>query len=204
MVTPRLGILVAGGAGRRMGGGVPKALRVVGGVTLFARAEALLRACCDDWIVCAPQGVTLPVADERRVPDAMPASDVAEDAGRTSSALAGLVAGLSSRPFGAALVLGVDFPLLDRATLLALHGALGAHAVALAAPGGVPQPLAAWYAPSAAVPLAEAFARGERTLTRAVLALPHAIVPVDEARFLNVNTPDDVVRAEALLERFPT
>lgn len=203
-MTPRLGILVAGGAGRRMGEGVPKALRVVGGVTLFARAEALVRACCDDWIVCAPEGVALPVATDRRVADLSAGAGTEGEAGRASSALAGLVAGLSSRPFGTALVLGVDFPLLDRATLLALHGALGSHAVALAAPGGVPQPLAAWYAPSAAVPLAEAFARGERTLTRAVLALPHAIVPVDESRFLNVNTPDDVVRAETLLERLPT
>ncbi|MBK7367878.1 MAG: molybdenum cofactor guanylyltransferase [Candidatus Eisenbacteria bacterium] len=203
-MTPRLGILVAGGAGRRMGEGAPKAMRVVGGATLFARAEATLRACCDDWIVCAPESVTLPVASERRVADAAPASGAGDDAGRGSSALAGLVAGLSSRPFGVALVLGVDFPLLDPPTLLALHGALGAHAVALAAPGGVPQPLAAWYAPSAVAPLTEAFARGERTLTRAVLALPHAIVPVDDTRFLNVNTPDDLVRAEALLERHPT
>ena len=203
-MTPRLGILVAGGAGRRMGEGAPKALRTVGGVTLFARAEALLRACCDDWIVCAPEDVELPVARERRVTDAAPPSGAERDGDRRSSPLAGLVAGLSSRPFGAALVLGVDFPLLDAPSLLALHGALGAHAVALAAPGGVPQPLAAWYAPSAVAPLAAAFARGERTLTRAVLALPHAIVPVDDARFLNVNAPDDLVRAEALLERLPT
>ncbi|MBI5170173.1 MAG: molybdenum cofactor guanylyltransferase [Candidatus Eisenbacteria bacterium] len=216
-MVARLGLLVAGGRGARMGEGLPKALRTVGGRTLFARAEAVLRACCDEVLVCAPVDLELPCPRDRRVPDA-PAGEAGsasasaavfaaggrEGSNRSHGPLAGIVAGLAAREYGAALVLGVDFPLLDAATLRTVERALDGRAVALAAPGGVPQPLAAWYAPGAAAPLAEAFARGERSVTRAVLALPHALVPVDGERFLNVNTPDDLVRAELLLERLPS
>lgn len=197
-----LGILVAGGQGSRLGLGVPKALAPFAGGTLLSHAIATLRAVCDDVVVCAPRSLDLPVPDELRVFDA-------EDAEGAAGPLAGVVAGLASRPFARALVLGVDLPLVDAGLLLALGERLSGNAAVVPAPGGREQPLAAWYAPSALVPLAAALARGERALVPAVLALSPLLV--DDAAlaalgagadaFLNVNTRDDLAGAERAVSR---
>jgi molybdopterin-guanine dinucleotide biosynthesis protein A len=196
-VARTLGILVAGGRGRRLGSGGPKAVATLGGVTLLARALATLEAICDDVVVCAPASIVLPVPAARRVIDPEPGN----------GPLAGLVAGLLARPFERALALGVDLPLVGGALLRALGELLGAEAAVVPAPGGVPQPLAAWYSPRAVAPLDETLARGERSLVRAVLALPPRVVSGaaltglggGEDAFLNVNTPADLALAERRL-----
>lgn len=189
-----LGVLVAGGRGTRLGLGVPKALAPFAGSTLLARALATLRAVCDDVVVCAPAALELPAEGAAR----------ADDPANAAGPLAGLVAGLTVRPFTAALALGVDLPLVTPAVLRALHGMLAGHAAVVPDPGGRPQPLAAWYGSAAAPALAASLARGERALVPAVLALPARVVSDDELAvcgagehtFLNVNTPADLARAE--------
>jgi molybdopterin-guanine dinucleotide biosynthesis protein A len=193
-VAGTLGILLAGGRGSRLGLAVPKALAPFAGGTLLARALATLRATCDDVVVCAPAALVLPV----------PAALRAADPAGAEGPLAGLVAGLTSRPFAAALALGVDLPLLTPGLLRALGARLAGHAAVLPAPGGRAQPLAAWYAPAAVAPLAAALARGERALVPAVTSLPHerlddevlAALGALPHAFLNVNTPADLAKAE--------
>ena len=81
--------------------------------------------------------------------------------------------------------------------------AMGAASAVLAAPAGIPQPLATWFAPSASGPLAAALAAGERSVTRAVLALrarvlgPDVLVgmPEGEDAYFNLNTPADLAEA---------
>ncbi|MEO5989115.1 MAG: NTP transferase domain-containing protein [Candidatus Eisenbacteria bacterium] len=190
-----LGVVLAGGRGARMARPEPKALVMLLGRSLLARAQATLAALCDEVLVSAPAELELGVPAASRVADPPGAQ----------GPLAGLVAGLASRRFTRALVLAVDLPLATAAALRALEGHLASgDDVVLAAPGGIPQPLAAWYAPSAAAPLAAALASGERSATRAVLALRVrviestllAMMPGGESAYFNLNVPADLDEAE--------
>jgi len=100
-VTDLLGVLVAGGRGRRLPGAGPKALLELGGLTLLERARR------------ARRGVRR--GDRRGARDLalpVPAAQRVADRPGTVGPLAGIVAGLSARPFERALVLGVDFPFM--------------------------------------------------------------------------------------------
>lgn len=205
-----VGILLAGGRGARLGAGVPKALAVVGDVTLLERAIRTLARVGDAVVVAAPRALDLPLpvaAPETRVPVRR-----ALDAGE--GPLAGLVAALGVMRFERAVVLGVDFPLM-RAEALATLAARLAYAGAgepappavVPAPDGVLQPLAAAYGWSAAEALAEAYGRGERSFVRAVESLgprvlgPEALaaLPGGLENFFNLNTPEDRDIAERRL-----
>jgi molybdenum cofactor guanylyltransferase len=192
-----LGILLAGGHGTRLGLGLPKALARLGGMTLLERSRAVLGAACDDVVVVAPAALALPVPDAERVMDPE----------GSEGPLGGLVAGLAARPFQRAIVLGVDFPLMRPGLLGVLAEMLGGHAAVLPLAGGMPQPLAAVYAPVAAGRLAACLAAGERAVMPAVAQLAPLVVR-DEVLagldgglecFLNVNVPGELARAEALL-----
>jgi molybdopterin-guanine dinucleotide biosynthesis protein A len=192
-----LGVLVAGGRGARLGLAGPKAFAEVGGVSLLARAVRVLESVCDAIVIAAPRGCELPRHAYARV----------DDVAGAGGPLAGLVAGLAARPFDRAVALGVDFPFMSPAALGAMLACLPGHAAALPSPRGVPQPLAAAYAPAAAPALAAALARGERALTPAVLALDALLL--DEAAsariggddpFFNLNTPADLEEARRRID----
>lgn len=193
-----LGVIVAGGRGVRLGLGRPKAFAEVFGMTLLARAETVLGALCDAIVIAAPAGLELP---PHRFPRVADASDAAVP-------LAGLCAGLAARPFARALALGVDFPLMRPEMLAALLARMGTRAAVIPAPGGVPQPLAAAYAPVAAEALAGALGRGERAVTDAALGLGPLMIGERELSrleggsgcFFNLNTPEDRAAAERRLE----
>lgn len=190
----RLGVVLAGGRGERLGGGVPKAGIVWAGRTLLARAEATLAAISDEVLISAPATLPLDVADERRV------ADIAGAEGP----LAGLVAALSARTYTQAVVLAVDLPFMSSAALESLRADLvPPWSAVVPMPAGIPQPLAAWYAPVAARQLAEVLARGERSVTRAVWTLNVRAIeaerlrhhPGGESAYFNLNTPADLAEA---------
>jgi molybdopterin-guanine dinucleotide biosynthesis protein A len=193
-----LGVLVAGGHGSRLGPGGPKALVEIGGVTLLARALAILESVCAEVVVAAPPALALPVPAALRVADIPGAG----------GPLAGVAAGLGARRYELALVLGVDFPLMCPGALAALRERIGPETALVPAPGGRPQPLAAAYRPAAAGPLAAALERGERALVPAVLALGPRLL--DDAalagfeggldNFFNLNTPEDLAAAQRWLK----
>src|SRR5437763_13843367 len=139
-----LGILLAGGQGKRLGDKSPKALAECAGRTLLERALETLNALCDHTLVVPPAAMTLPVDAAIRI------DDPEDDAGP----LGGLVTGLAARAFDEAIVLAVDLPLLTHATLSALRALRGDAPAILPAPADVPQPLAAWYTPLALPALA--------------------------------------------------
>lgn len=198
-----LGVLVAGGAGTRLG--TAKALVRVGGPTLLQRGAATLAVICDEVVVAAPADLTLPEAAGLG-PGAAPLARVFDPPG-ASGPLVGVVAGLSSRAFERAVVLAVDLPFATSAALAALLGRLGGHDAIVPAPGGIPQPLAAAYAAKASPVLAERLQMGERSLTRALSSLDVvwlddgalARLPGGLENFFNLNTPDDLAEAERRL-----
>ena len=181
-----VGIVLAGGAGRRMGG-VDKAALRVGGVTLLDRVLAAARPVCDRLVVVGPVRPT-GVAGVTFVMDAEPGGGPG----------AAVSAGLAATPgAGVVLVLAADLPLLTAGhlrSLLAALDAAGAGAAAAHDEGG-PNPLLAAYAGPALATRAGALQAG----ARAGALLPPDVVAVDLDRAtFNVNRPEDLAAAERL------
>ncbi len=137
--------------------------------------------------------------------------------------LAGLEAALErARALGreGALVVACDLPLVTAELFAALLARAGEpseegeegvpHAVLPESGGPVGiEPLCAWYAPGALEPVRALLDRGKRSMEGAVAGLRlrrlaveavEAVGPPDEL-FLNVNTPEERRRAEAILGR---
>ena len=103
-----------------------------------------------------------------------------------------------------AVVLGVDYPLLEAATLEALLDRLGERRAVVPAPGGRTQPLAAAYSAAGLDMLSEAFERGERSIVNVLGALDPLVLedaelaelPGGSEGFFDVDTPEELARAE--------
>jgi molybdopterin-guanine dinucleotide biosynthesis protein A len=199
-----LGILVAGGRGRRLAAGAPKAHASLGRETLLERALQCLGGECDTIVLALSDGVEPPATLPPQV-------HVTRDAPGTRGPLAGLVAGMRARSFETALVLGVDFPYARGAALRAIAARLGARVAVVPEPGGRAQPLFAAYAGAARAPLERALARGEQALVTAVLALDPLLLGDAELaaleggleNFVNVNRPDELAEARRRLGEAP-
>jgi molybdenum cofactor guanylyltransferase len=192
-----LGVVLAGGQGRRLGLGRPKAFATLAGRPLLERAVAILKPVCEAVVVVAPAGLALPPCSARRV----------DDPEGVAGPLAGLVAGLASTPHERAVALGVDFPLMRKAALRGMMRMLSDRQAVVPAPGGRLQPLAAVYAASSVTLLSACLDGGMRAVTEAVGTLQLVVVDdrmilrLDggEENFLNVNTPDDLDRAQRVM-----
>ncbi len=202
-----LGVLVAGGAGSRLGPGVPKALARLGGVTLLDRAIAILAAISDGIVVTAPAGLELPLPQAIPTPRGTCTVRRADDPVGTAGPLAGIVAGLASVAFERSIVLGVDLPFIEPAALEVMLERMSGRLAVVPAPGGFPQPLAAAYAPGATPKLALRLAGGERSPTRALGSLDVLMLGDRELAslrgglegFFNLNSPADLEAAERRL-----
>lgn len=189
------GVVLAGGAGRRMGG--DKALTPVLGRPLIVWPLDALRRVCRPVTVVARSSTALP-------PELIPTPEVwPEDDDAARHPLSGIVHALRRAGDRAVLVCAADMPLLDAATLRVL---LTAASLSPDAPVVVPeadgrlQVLCALYRPPALVGL-EGFAPDARTADL-VRGLGPAVVPfADGTPFFNVNAHADVPTAERLLLR---
>lgn len=190
-------MLLAGGRGERLGAGVPKALVPCAGRTLLDRAHAVLAALCDIVVVVAPGVMDLPIAMADRVDD---------PPGR-GGPLPAVVAGLRAREHDEAFVLAVDLPLMEVAALTRLRDRRGNGHAVVPRPGGVAQPLAAWYSGRARDLLAIEVEAGERSVTTAVELLSPVWVedaelvtwPGGREAWWNVNTREELELAESRL-----
>ena len=199
MAGPVLGLILAGGLGRRMGG-VDKTLLPLGGRPMLARIAERLRPQCAAGLALSANG------DPARFAEAFEGPVLPDPLPGLPGPLAGILAGLE---YGADLpgvthVLSVpgDAPFLPEDLVARLAAALDAGPVAVAASGGRSHYTAALWSVALRDDLLAWLAAGERRVGAFIARHGASVVdwpaePVDP--FLNLNAPEDFVRAEGLV-----
>lgn len=198
--TTRVGVILAGGAASRMGGGHKGLLRV-GGLTIFERVASVLRAGCGTVVLNANgDAEELTVLGLPVVPDSLP-----DRPGPLAGVLAAMDWAAAERP-GATHVLTApgDTPFLPGnlvAKLVAARDEADAG-IACARSGGATHPVAALWPVALHDELRRAIVEedlrkvGQFQARYAVAYADWAAAPVDP--FFNVNTPADLAAAVAL------
>jgi molybdopterin-guanine dinucleotide biosynthesis protein A len=193
--------IIAGGPARRLGGAV-KPLLEIGGQAVADRQLAVLRplfarvfAVANDPAPWQARGI-----------------EVAADPVAGAGPLAGLAAALAAAGDAEAIVcVAGDLPFLQPPLLAALRDwSPGAGALA-PRPGGRAEPLCARYATGLAADVAARLAAGRLALyelleeSATVWLAGGELAPLDPdgLSFININTPDDLRRAEEIARRGP-
>jgi molybdenum cofactor guanylyltransferase len=186
-----IAVVLAGGAGRRLGGA--KATAPLGGRTLLEHPLAALRAAGLPAVVVAKASTPLP---------ALPGVEVWHEPDHPRHPLVGIVCALRRAGGRPVLVCAGDLPFVGAPLLtrLARADAGGRPAVLAAAPDGALQPLLGRYEPQALELLAPEAEVGSAPMRRLAAALRPAVAIVsDPVQLFNVNTPADLARAQAIL-----
>jgi molybdopterin-guanine dinucleotide biosynthesis protein A len=188
-----LGVILAGGQGRRLGGS--KAVVSLGGQALIQRPLMAMRAALTDVVVVAKADTVLPE---------LGGTPVWPEPAEPSHPLVGIVHALSLAGGRAVLVCPADLPFVTPATLTTLAGAdAGGAPAVIAAVGGEAQPLLGRYEAASAALLQSAADEGRVAMRAVVAALGALELEFDAGELFNVNTPEDLQRAEAWLRRYP-
>ncbi|HWH93818.1 MAG TPA: molybdenum cofactor guanylyltransferase [Baekduia sp.] len=188
--APPVGVVLAGGRGRRLGG--DKAIVELEGRALVLYPLEALHEVCDDVAVVAKRDTLLPpltgVADLWIEPD------------EPRHPLTGVAHALQLAAGRSVLVVAVDLPLMDAATLRAIATCDPAGA-AIVAPRvhGRLQPLCALYTAAAMAGLArfDPDARASDVITPIGV---REVAVEDPSAFLNVNHPEDLLQASVLVK----
>jgi molybdenum cofactor guanylyltransferase len=205
VTIPTLGLILAGGLARRMGGG-DKPLKTVGGVTILDRAIARMRPQCASLLINANGDPA------RFAATGLPV--VADDVPDFAGPLAGILAGLD---FAAAHAPSIEYvasvpgdcPFLPRDLVARLHETRQAQGTPLACAksGDWRHPVVALWPVALRGDLRQAVA-GEGLRKIEVWTARHGIAlaewpvtPVDP--FFNVNTPEDVEAADRIARQYP-
>lgn len=200
-----MGVLLAGGLGRRMGGG-DKPLREIGGRTLLARVIERLAPQCEALIVNANGDPA------RFAPLGLPV--VADTIEGFAGPLAGILTALDwlrkHRPGNEWIVsIPTDSPFLPRDLVCGLHRARlqAGQTLASAHSGDQVHPVVGLWPVSLAEDLRNALVVDDMrkidrwTAKHGVAEATWSTDPYDP--FFNANRPEDLVEAEALLARWP-
>ncbi|PTM39114.1 molybdenum cofactor guanylyltransferase MobA [Bosea sp. 124] len=200
-----LGLLLAGGLARRMGGG-DKPLRLIAGRSILAHVIERLGPQSDGLLVNAN-------GDPGRFADyGLPvvADDVPDFAGPLAGILAGLDWMAARRPELEWLVsVAADTPFIPHDLVARLHAAREAHGqpLACAASGGWTHPVIGLWPVSLREDLRHALTiEDERKIDRwtarhGCASAEWPVAPVDP--FFNANRPDDLAEAERLFAALP-
>lgn len=188
--VPRtIGLILAGGRSSRMQG-ADKALLTLQGKTLLAHAVRRLGPQVDALALnsnAAPEafaGYGLPV-----IPDHLPGF---------LGPLAGIHAGLLRYPHDYLVTTAVDLPLLPPDLVARLHAGLGTKSCAYVS-DGVRHALALLWRPGMAANVQDYLQRGGRSLKDYLSTHGQPVRferPQDRGLFCNLNTPEDLARAE--------
>lgn len=191
---PPVGVVLAGGLGRRLGG--DKAIVELEGRPLLLYPLEALHELCDDVVVVAKR--------ETMLPPLAGAAQLWIEPDEPRHPLLGVAHALRQAAGRSILVVAVDLPLMDAATLRLIAQAepVAPNPAAAVVPRvhGRLQPLCALYT-ARALPGLEAFEPDARA-TDVVEALGICEVqPPDASAFYNVNRPEDLLQASVLLTR---
>lgn len=202
---PTLGVLLAGGLARRMGGG-DKPMRAIGGRTLLDRAIGRLAPQCDGLILNANGD------PERFAATGLPV--VADTVEGFAGPLAGILAALEwareSRPgIGWVVSIPTDSPFLPADLVARLHASRLAAGTPLACArsGDQTHPVVGLWPVALAAELRHALVVEDiRKIDRwtALHGIAEAVWPLQPFDpFFNTNRPEDLGEAEAILARYP-
>lgn len=191
-VTDPIGVVLAGGAGRRLGGDKAK-VRLEGRPLISYPLDALWRAL----------GTVAVVAKRDSELPPLPGVTIWIEPDEPRHPLTGIVHALRQAEGRSVLVCATDLPLVGEQLIRRLAEAdPGAAPAAVACVDGRPQPALARYDLAALKPLAAALGQPARPLTEIVLGIGPNLVEVAEAEELfNVNTPEDLLQVRAALGR---
>ncbi len=177
-----VGVVLAGGASRRMGR--DKATLVLGGRALAARAADLLATACEE-VVVADRGRGL-VAGRPSLAD-----------GPGKGPAAGLLGAAAARPGRDLVVLACDLPAVPPALVAALARPSAADCTVPRSRRGI-EPLVARYGPAALAALGRLVAAGElsvrRLLERPGLDLDLEVEILEGAALARFGDPDEMFR----------
>lgn len=196
-----VGVILAGGRGRRLGGA--KATILLAGRPLLAHPLAAMHAALAGAGKEPGDGPALAVVAKPGTPlPALGAVALWIEPREPSHPLVGLIRALEGAAGRAVLVCPVDLPFITPETLrrLATSPSEGAPAL-LAAHGGIAQPLLGRWEPAALAGLRgalDAGGGGSLPAMRAVARrLGARVTDVGADELENVNTPEDLARAQA-------
>lgn len=194
-----VGVILAGGLARRMGGG-DKALIELGGETLLQRAVERLSPQVDSLVINAND-------DPARFAGVSNLPVIPDPDDSRSGPLAGVLAGLDHAAASGAthiVTVAVDTPFFPPGLVARLREAAEGQGVPLACAktGDRTHPVFGLWPVALAVDLREAMADGMRKVDRwtnkhGCAEAVFDVAPFDP--FFNVNTPEDLTEAERLL-----
>lgn len=186
--------ILAGGRAERMGGR-PKGLALVGGRRIVDRQVAALREVAGEVLLVV--GDPSPYAGVEGV-------RVVLDHHPGLGPLAGIHAALWAAASDDVLIVGCDLPLLDRATLERVRDHAPGAQVVVPRLQGRPQALHARWNKSARAAVEERLKAGELRLLELLNQLQtvfldeESLPPTAKIGLTNVNTPEDLARADQL------
>jgi molybdopterin-guanine dinucleotide biosynthesis protein A len=188
-----MGAVLAGGAGRRIGGS--KAVVRLGGRPLILYPARTMSGVVGDVTIVAKSDTVLPAAEE------LDGIQVLTEPDEPRHPLVGIVHALAAAGGRPVLICAGDMPFVTAAALAELARADpgGAPAVIAAGADGS-QPLLGCYQPEAAPLLAAAAREATASMRATVAALgPRMVELSDPWALFNVNSAEDLARAEARL-----
>jgi molybdenum cofactor guanylyltransferase len=187
-----IGVILAGGLGRRIGG-AKAIVRLRGRPMIVYPLEALASVVAEVAVIAKPDtelpnlpGVTVWIEPE------LPRHPIV--------GISHALALASGRPV---LVCAADLPLVTPELIdrLARANPAGAPAV-IASRAGVMQPLLGCYQPATATRLGSLQTLATRPLRETIAAIGPRLLEIDDDELLfNVNSPDDLLQATAMLDR---
>jgi molybdopterin-guanine dinucleotide biosynthesis protein A len=187
-----IGVILAGGLGRRLGGA--KASADLCGRPLISYPVQALREALGEVVVVAKADTELP---------SLGATEVWIEPAARHHPLVGILHALDRAEGRGVLVCAADMPFVTPALVREIAGAdpQGAAAV-VPVSGGELQPLLALYLPAATAALDADAAAAGAPLRRTVAAIDPLLLEVgdrDRGAFVNVNTREDLRRAAAAI-----
>jgi molybdopterin-guanine dinucleotide biosynthesis protein A len=196
------GAVLAGGAGRRLGG-IPKSQIRLNGVSLLQKTLDLLAGLFEEIVLVAgePERLRETIAWRRPEGELLLARDVFSDRGP----LGGIHAGLARTSREAVFFVACDMPFLRKDLIRRMSRGFLESGCDLLVPriGGMIEPVHAFYRTRLAGPIHRHLSAGGDPSIRAIIDrhracyLELADTPRNRRTFLNLNTPADLRRLQA-------